>query len=124
MKSTAFADERGEGLVEVLVSVAIMSIVLTAFLSALATGSFATRVVHERVTAENIARLQLEHMKVTGFIADTDHYVPTEISDSHPGYTAAISTTTIDTGLQLITVTVSHNGETLFTIANYKVNQE
>ena len=122
MKSIAFADERGESLVEVLVSVAIMAIVLTTFLSALSTGSFATRVVHERVTAENIARLQLEHVKETGFIAVADHYTPATIS--HPGYTAAISATSVCSDMQLITVTVSHNGETLFTIANYKVNQE
>ena len=105
-------------------SVAIMAIVLSGFLAGLSTGAFSVAVVRERVTAENIARLQLEHVKETGFITDADHYTPTEISDSHPGYTAAISATTIDTGLQLITVTVSHNGETLFTIANYKVNQE
>ena len=124
MKSITFADERGESLVEILMSVAIMSIVLGGFLAGLSTGALGVSVVRERVTAENIARLQLEYVKETGFIADADHYVPTGISDSHPGYTAAISATTIDTGLQLITVTVFHNGETLFTIANYKANQE
>jgi len=61
-------DERGESLIEVLMSVAIMAIVFTAFLSALCTGSFGVTVVRERVTAEDIARLQLEHVKETGFI--------------------------------------------------------
>ncbi len=120
MKSIAFADERGESLVEILVAVAIMAIVLTAFLAALSTGTLSVGVVHERVTAENIARSQLEHVKHSGF---NDHYTPAAIS--HPGYTAVISATTIYTytGLQLITVTVSHNGEPIFTIENYKVNR-
>ena len=122
MKSITFADERGESLVEILMSVAIMAIVLSGFLAALSTGAFSVAVVRERVTAENIARLQLEYVKETRFIAGTDHYTPTTIS--HPGYSAAISATSVYSDMQLITVTVSHNGETLFTIANYKVNQE
>lgn len=120
MKLAAFADERGTGLVEVLVAVAIMAIVLTIFLSALVTGGLGVNVVHERVTAQNIARSQLEYVKDGDFIAGTDHYTPTAIS--HPGYTAAISATTIYNGVQLITVTVSHNGP-VFTIEGYKVDR-
>ena len=125
MKSIAFAEERGESLVEILVAVAIMAIVLTIFLSALSTGTLSVGVVHERVTAENIARSQLEHAKHSDFISGTNYYTPTEISDSHPGYAAVISATTIYTytGLQLITVTVSHNSEPIFTIENYKVDR-
>ena len=118
MKSTVFADERGAGLVEVLVAMAIMAIVLTVFLSALSTGSLGVSVVHERVTAENIARSQLEYVKEIGF---TDHYTPTAIS--HSGYTATISATTIYTGVQLITVTVSYDGEPTFTMEEYKVDR-
>jgi len=108
-------------LVEVLVSVAIMAIILTAFLSALSTASFSVSVVRERVTAENIARLQLEYVKETGFISGTDHYTPTAIS--HLGYRAAISATTVYADMQLITVTVSHNGEPVFAVENYKMSR-
>ena len=121
MKLAAFADERGTGLVEVLVAVAIMAIVVTIFLSALFTGSLGVGVVHERVTAENIARSQLEYVKESDFIAGTDHYTPTAIS--HTGYTAAISATTIYAGVQLITVTVSHSDKNVFTIEDYKVDR-
>jgi len=118
VKSTVFADERGTSLVEILVSVAIMAIIFATFLSALSTASFGVAVVSERVTAENIARAQLEHVQKTDFIAATDYYTPTAIP--HTGYSAVISVTTIITDLQLITVTVYHNGP-VFTIANYKV---
>jgi len=118
MRLVAFAEERGVSLVEVLVAVAIMALVLSAFLAALSTGTLGVAVVRERVTAENIARSQLEHVKETDFISGTLYYTPTVIS--HPGHTAVISATTIATGLQLITVTVSHNGEPVFTIENYK----
>jgi len=58
--STGLADERGVGLIETLVAVAIVATVLTIFLATLFTGSFGVGVVRERVTAENIARSQLE----------------------------------------------------------------
>jgi len=117
VKSTVFANERGASLVEILVSVAIMAIVFAAFLSALSTASFGVAVVNERVTAGNIARAQLEHVQKTDFIAATDYYTPAAIP--HTGYSAVISVTTIITDLQLITVTVYHNGP-VFTIADYK----
>jgi type II secretory pathway pseudopilin PulG len=120
VKLPVFTDEKGDSLVEVLVAVAIIAIVFTVFLAALSTGSLSVKVVHERVTAENIARSQLEHVKETGFITGTDHYTPTAIS--HPGYSATIAATTIYTGVQLITITVYHNGP-VFTIGNYKVDR-
>ena len=116
----AFAEEKGESLAEILVAVAIIAIVLTVFLSALSTGAFSVAAVRKRVTAENIARSQLEHVKHSDFISGTNYYTPTTIS--HPGYTAVISATTIITDLQLITVTVSHNGP-IFMIEDYKVNR-
>ena len=121
MKLATFAEERGESLVEILVSVAIMAIVLTIFLSALSTGVLSVGVVHKRVTAENIARSQLEHAKHSDFISDTNYYTPTTISPSW--YTATISATTIYTGLQMITVTVSYNDEPVLTIGDYKVDR-
>ena len=106
---------------EVLVAVAIIAIVITAFLAALSTGTLSVGVVRKRVTAENIARSQLEYVKHSDFITNTNYYTPTTVSPSR--YTATISTTTIYTGLQLITVTVFHNDERVFAIENYKVDR-
>jgi prepilin-type N-terminal cleavage/methylation domain-containing protein len=116
-----FTNEKGTSLVELLVALAIIAIVFTALLTALSTASFSVAVVRERVTAENIARAQLEHVQKTGFIAGTDYYTPTVIS--HPGYGATIAATTIYTGMQLITVTIYHNGP-VFTIGSYKVDRQ
>jgi Tfp pilus assembly protein PilV len=55
--------ECGVGLVEALVAVAILGIALTALLSAVSTGSMAVSRTEERVTAENLARSQLEYVK-------------------------------------------------------------
>ena len=122
VKLAAFADEPGAGLVEILCAIGILSIVLTIFVSALSTGAHATRVVHERVTAENIARSQLEYMKDTPFIEGTDCYTPTVVSST--AYTATISATTVYTGVQRIIVTVFHYDKPTFTVEEYKVDRE
>ena len=136
MKSTVFADERGMSLVEVLVSVAIIAIVLTVFLAALSTATFGVATVRERVTAANLARKQLEciqhHPYETGAIpisytttctvTQLSSY-PMDLSISYwisPTFTI---TPTDDRGMQWITVTVRHKGESVFTIGNYKVER-
>lgn len=122
MKLAVFADERGAGLVEVLVTVAIMAIVLTIFLSALSTGSLGVNVVHQRVTAENIARSQLEYVKNQDYITTTD-YSLISVPSSYSAYTITVQSPEISDGLQLITVTVSYDGEPTFTIEEYKVDR-
>ena len=139
MKSTAFVDERGAGLVEILVSVAIMAIVLTAFLAALSTGSFGVSVVRERVTAENLARAQLECIQdlpyvpgaypityTTACAATQLSTYPVELSISywHAPTETFTSTPGLDEeGMQWITVTVRHKGEEVFVIENYKAKR-
>ena len=142
MKSTAFADERGAGLVEILVSVAIIAIVLTIFLSGLSTATFGVATVRERVTAENLARSQLEcikdHPYVTGAMPISYTIVCAVIAPSSYAIDVSISywvspTFTSDPlddkGMQWITVTICHVtayrdcDEPVFTIEEYKVDR-
>ena len=118
----AVADERGAGLIEILVAVAIMAIVFSAFLAALSTGSFSVTVVRERVTAENLARSQLEYVKNQDYITTTDYSLISVLS-SYPGYSITVRSSVINPGLQLITVTIFHNGELTFTMEEYKVDR-
>ncbi len=121
MKLAVPAGQRGTSLVEVLCAVSILAVALTAFVSAFSTGSLATCLARQRVGAENMARSQLEYMKETAFIDDTDFYTPTISSST--GHTARISATTVYTGVQLITVTVFHHDKPMFTIQEYKVDR-
>ena len=136
VKLAAFADERGAGLVEVLVAVAIMAIVLTIFLSALVTGGLGVRVVHERVTAENLARSQLEcikdHPYITCAIPISYTTVCTitepssyaiDVSISYWDSSNFTSSPSADSGMQWITVTVFYDGEPTFTMEEYKVKR-
>ena len=137
MRLAVFADERGMSLVEVLVSVAIIAIVFTAFLSALSTATWGVAVVRERVTAQNLARAQLECIQhhpyvphaipisytTTCTVTQLSSY-PMDVSISYwvsPTFTS--DPLLGDDGMQWITVTVYHNSESVFTIEKYKVER-
>jgi type II secretory pathway pseudopilin PulG len=128
----AFANERGESLVEILISVAIIAIVITAFLAALSTGAFSVALVRKQVTAENLARAQLEYIKdyaysVTPYPtvehSEEDYLITIGVSYWNSSAGTFTSDPLDDSGMQWITVTVSQNGEPVFTIEDYKVNR-
>ena len=129
MKLAAFADERGAGLVEVLVAVVIIAIVLTAFLSALSAGGSGVGMVRKRVTAENLARAQLEYVKdydTYNTVTETTPGAYPTVTSITPGYAITVTASPITTtnfSIQLITVTVSHSGEALITLEDYKVDR-
>jgi hypothetical protein len=95
--------------------------VLTIFVSTLSTATLGIGLVRQRVTAANMARSQLEYVKEAPFLDDTDSYTPTVASPM--GYTATISATSVYTGVQLITVTVSYRGKPVFTIQECKAKR-
>jgi len=144
MRPPVFSDEKGVSLIELLLSLAIVLTVFTAFLPALSTANFSLNVVRERVTAENLARTQLECIQhhpyinhatpisYTNVCTITNATLPAYYTDLSISYwysqTASTqpftSTASLDSGMQWITVTIYHNGEPAFTIANYKANRD
>jgi len=133
VRSVAVANERGVSLVEVLVAVAILAIVLSGFLAALSTGALGVGVVRERVAAENLARSQLEYTKNYTYTYGATSYPPIASSAGGSitiGVSYWFSSTQEftsnpdhDSGIQWITVTISHKGEPVFAIENYKVDR-
>ena len=65
----ALDGQEGVGLVEVLVAVAILGLTLVVLLAAISTGSVGVATTEERVTAENLARSQLEYTKSQPYVA-------------------------------------------------------
>ncbi len=113
--------ERGAGLVEALIAVAILGLAVVVFLAALSTGSIAVRSADELATAQSLARAQLEDIKASPYDADT---YPTITSPD--GYTISVDVDPIpgaDYNIRKITVTVSREGENLLTVEGFKVNR-
>jgi len=115
--------QEGVGLAETLIAVAILGVTLVALLAAISTGSIGVATTEERVTAENLARSQLEYTKSQPYLLAPASY-PTVTPPA--GYTVSADATSIlegDSSVQMITVTVTRDGETLLTIEDFKVDR-
>lgn len=115
--------QEGVGLVETLVAVAILGVTLVTLLAAISTGSIGVATTEERVTAENLARSQLEYAKSQSYLT-----APASYATVTPpvGYTVSAEATSIpegDSSIQKITVTVTRDGDTLLTTEGYKVDR-
>jgi type II secretory pathway pseudopilin PulG len=117
------SSERGVGLVETLVAVAILGMTLTVLLSAVSTGSLAVSRADERAVAENLARSQLEYTKSQAYVAPPAVYATVT---PPVGYSLTVDATSIpdtDDAIEKITVSVSRDGRTLLSLEDYKVDR-
>lgn len=115
--------ERGASLVESLVAVALLGTVIISLLVALSTGAIAVGTVDERVTAENLARSQMEYTKQSPYTP-----APFDYSTITPpaGYSITAQATSIpdtDDKIQKIRVTIYRDGEALLVLEDFKVNR-
>ncbi len=111
--------ERGLGLVESLVAVAILGTAVVAFVIALSTGSIAVREGDQEARAQRLARTQLEEIKAAPY---ADSYTPIV----EPDYDVSVTAGSIpDTGadIQKITVTISRDGSDILIVEDFKVNR-
>ena len=119
-KARALSDERGVGLVESLIAVAIVGIALVVFLAALSTGSMAVGTSKRNVTAENLARSQMEDVKGQTYAASYSTMTEPE------GYDITITVSDVNgrdqNEIQKITVEVSYEGDAV-TVEDYKVDR-
>lgn len=124
----------GFALLDVLVAMAILGIVAAVFLGALATADKATIVSDRRVTAESLARAQLETLKGVAYINYSVLGHPVYAVAAAPvSYSIALLATPVDPvtllplpsgqdqGVQDVAVTVARNGDDLFTVHDLKV---
>lgn len=127
-------DERGQALVEELVSLAILALSVGIILTSIYTGTTGVKAKHQQVSAEALARSQLELIVDAPYSADP-------ISSPYPvvspvvGYSVNVnieyweaSTETFissvwDDGMQRITVSVSGSEGTILDLTCFKVDR-
>jgi type II secretory pathway pseudopilin PulG len=121
----AINGERGISLVESLVTIAIISVTLTAFAVALSTGSLAVNENGEEVVTQSLARSQMEYIKGYPYDPDATTY---PVVNAPNGYSISVSVDPIadpaaDTNIQKVTANISRDGQVLMTIQDYKVQR-
>jgi prepilin-type N-terminal cleavage/methylation domain-containing protein len=124
--------ERGLTLIEILVALGILAAVAVIFLLGMSTSSKAVMVSQAAVTTDSLAKSQMENIKSWDYDEDNDppDYEAAKLTDIPDGYDIDIDAARLDPdgdgpadddGLQEITVTITHDGETVFTLVGYKV---
>jgi|WetSurMetagenome_2_1015567.scaffolds.fasta_scaffold1014266_2 prepilin-type N-terminal cleavage/methylation domain-containing protein len=114
--------QKGFGLAETLVAVAILGTAVVAFIAALSTGIIGTGEYEQEVTAQQLVQNQLESIKSQAFLASGAY---TKVSVPS-GYTLNVASAAVpggDVNIQKITVTVLRSGTNILQVSGYKVNR-
>jgi prepilin-type N-terminal cleavage/methylation domain-containing protein len=117
--------ERGMTLVEVLIAMGILAAVAVVFLVAMSTSSKAAMVGQEQISAESLAKSQMESIKQEDYRVDQQYTKLPEPTGYHIQIVVARLDpqslhTGVDEGLQKITVTITHGVKAVFTLEGYK----
>jgi prepilin-type N-terminal cleavage/methylation domain-containing protein len=114
-------NERGVSLIETVIALALLGIIGTAFLGALATTSNTRTIADEHASARIIAESQMEEIKKQTY---TFSYDPMPIPVGYPGYSATIDVDNMRNGnIQKITVTVTHHNRDITQLESYKTSR-
>ena len=116
-------DQRGIGLAETLVAVAILGTAGVSFGVALATGSLTVNEQATETTAQRLVQSQLEYTKSYAYDPGVATYPLIAVPAGYELTVAVSAVPGADTDIQTITVTASRDGEAVLTIDDYKVNR-
>jgi type II secretory pathway pseudopilin PulG len=120
---TRIKSQRGLGLVETLVAVAILGTAVVAFVVSLSAGSLAVSEQDTETVAQTLAQTQMEYIKNYPFNPAAITY-PTVAAPG--GYTINVGVSLVggtDANIQKITVDILQSGASVFLVSGYKVNR-
>ena len=119
--------EKGITMIETMIGLAVIGVVMVAFLSGLATASQGTILSREQATAESLVRSEIEYVRSCTYEPDASTYpvdpgltIPATWAVPLPVVEPAHAT---EDGLQKVTVSAEHNGETIFSLVTYKADR-
>ncbi len=121
--SARLRSEAGFSLVESLVAVGIAAMALVAYLSGLSVGLLSTGQSDRLSTAQELARAQLEYTKAAPYQPPPATYATVTPPAGYGVSVAASSIAGADNNVELVTVAVTKDGATLFTLEGYKANR-
>lgn len=130
----ALHGERGIALTEALVTMGIIGIVTVAFLTSMSATSKAVLVSQERVTAENLAKSQMEYVRSQQYdeLNTPPQYTLLPAGDIPENYAIVTTSERLDPegdgavdddGLQKVTVIVNHDGAETFRLEGYRMKR-
>jgi type II secretory pathway pseudopilin PulG len=122
-KFTNLHNQRGIGLVETLIAVAILGTAIVAFVISLSVGSLAANALDKQTIAQGLAQTQMEYIKNYAYNPGATTY---PVLTPPATYSVTVSVSAVpgaNVNIQKIMVTVSKDGVSLVTVTDYKVNR-
>ena len=116
-------NQRGIGLVETLVAVAILGTSVVAFVTALSAGSIAVGEHDGEAISQGLAQSQMEYTKSYAYSPGATTY---PLMAAPEGYSISVGVSSVpntDTNIQKITVIINRGGEDIMQVQDYKVNR-
>jgi prepilin-type N-terminal cleavage/methylation domain-containing protein len=115
-------DERGFTLIEVVITIAVFSIIALAFVYAFSTGQRILSITDERQTAISLAKSQMEYVKKLDYASS---YTPAPIPPEYAGFKVVNpitgeSITGRDENIQKIVVIVKYHDKEVIRLEDYK----
>jgi type II secretory pathway pseudopilin PulG len=124
IKLNVFKDETGLALVESLITIAVIGVALVAFVVAMSTGALAVSESDQEVTAQSLARTQMEYIKGYPYDPVATTY---PVIDTTDNYSISVAVTLVpdadDDNIQKVTATISRDAQALLIIEDYKVKR-
>ncbi len=114
-----FREQTGFSLAEVLIAVAILAVIGVVFMNAMGTSFRSTGIQDEQITAESLARTQLEIIKASDYLVNyedlkisgpSQYFITIESPYVSWDEVNDVWVEGVDNGLQKITVRVSREG--------------
>jgi hypothetical protein len=116
--------QQGIGLAETLVATAILSLAIVALLSAFSTGALALRKADVKITAQNLARNQMEFTKSQPYlVAPAAYSIIAPVPADYSLLAQAEPIVGRDEKIQKVTVTVERNGNPVYLLEGFKLDR-
>jgi len=123
---TRISIDRGQGgftLLEGLVSIGLLGGVLLVMILAMAGGALAVGENAGAITAQEIARSQMEYVKSLDYDSGASTYPAVSTPDGYSVSVAVVSVPSTNSNIQKVTAAISCNGAVVMTVSDYKVNR-
>jgi type II secretory pathway pseudopilin PulG len=122
-KIRRYRSESGVTLVEAVVVVAILGGGVLTMILTMSGGALAVSENDEEVTAQSLARTQMEYIKNCAYDPGATTYPTISTPD---GYSISVGVSVVpdtNTNIQKVTANISRDGTLIMTVTDYKVNR-
>jgi prepilin-type N-terminal cleavage/methylation domain-containing protein len=123
-KVTRFSGQKGYTLIELLITIVVIATSFSAFAVGLSAGALAVNEGDKEVTAQSLARSQMEYIKYIAYDQNASTYPTIDTPDS---YSITVGVTEVappgNNRIQKVTADIYKDGVLLLTVEDYKVDR-